>query len=224
MSRQKNLKKRNEILSSSFKLFSKKAYNDVTMNDIAVSASISKSLLQYYFQQKKNIVGNMLTDLLEKSFEYVDYNLASTTEIYVKLSVYANLFFSVILEQDDLRRFINNVIRNENLLDLWINIVNDWLESMNDKYFKKNLNDRYLIALTFSMGGGSNLLSKYELEVSGSYIAQQMVSSFINILDDSNSEIGQIIKQSNKLIKKIDIKDFERYYQKEVLWYGNREQ
>ncbi|MBU3154257.1 TetR/AcrR family transcriptional regulator [Clostridium estertheticum] len=224
MSRQKNMKKRNEILSIAFILFSKKEYNEVAMKDIADNAHISKSLLQYYFPQKKDIVAIMLTDLLQKSFEYIDYRFVNIKNIHLKLSVYTNLFFSAIFKQDHLKKFINNVIRNEDLLDLWINIVNDWLDVLDDTKLKNDIKDHYLIALTFSMSGGSKLLSKDNLEVSGKYIARIMIITFMNISDNSNSEIGQIIEQTEDLVTNTNIKDFEEYYQKRLIWYVNKEE
>ena len=71
MARQ-NIEKRLQILRVSYELFSEVEYEAVSLADIAKRAEISKSLLQYYYPQKIEIVQDLLSDILNISFSYTD--------------------------------------------------------------------------------------------------------------------------------------------------------
>ena len=47
--------KRNAIINAGFKVFSHNSYKKSPMNEIATEAGISKSLLFYYFKNKKEL-------------------------------------------------------------------------------------------------------------------------------------------------------------------------
>ena len=67
----RNEERRREILASTYSLLDEASYDRVSLNDIARGAGIKKSLLQRYFPQKIDIIKEMLTTLLDVSYNYM---------------------------------------------------------------------------------------------------------------------------------------------------------
>lgn len=220
MARKKNMEKRNEILKSSYKMFCEKGYDEVFVREIADEVGISKALFQYYFTKKIDILEIMLKELLEISFNYVDCMIAKEESIYLRLSMYANLFFKTLIFQNDLYKFITNIISNKELLKMWVNIIYKWLSTIKDKEMENISEREFQIALSFSMAGGTELLLLNEaLNIPASFIVEQMVTSFMRILNNDQKDIQDIISQTNTKLGNIDFDDFNQSCKEHIFWY-----
>ena len=70
MARSKKPEERNRIRDVAFNVFSNKGFENSSFSDIAKEASVSKSLVQYYFPKKEQFV-----------HDFIDKSLAAVTEI-----------------------------------------------------------------------------------------------------------------------------------------------
>ena len=70
MARPKKPEERNRIRDVAFNVFSNKGFENSSFSDIAKEASVSKSLVQYYFPKKEQFV-----------HDFIDKSLAAVTEI-----------------------------------------------------------------------------------------------------------------------------------------------
>ena len=70
MARPKKPEERNRIRDVAFNVFSNKGFENSSFSDIAKEASVSKSLVQYYFPKKEQFVQ-----------DFIDKSLAAVTEI-----------------------------------------------------------------------------------------------------------------------------------------------
>lgn len=62
------LRKKNNIIKAATRLFSDKSFYDVTMDDIAVRANVSKGTLYLYFSSKENLY----LEILEHTFDSIE--------------------------------------------------------------------------------------------------------------------------------------------------------
>lgn len=220
MARPKNMLKRNEILKIAYSMFCEKGYEQVFIREIADEAGISKALVQHYFTKKSDILEAMLQEILEVSFSYVNRILTPQESIYLQLSVYTNLFFQTSILQKDLRRFIENIITDKALLTLWINIVHRWLSTIKTEEMAHVPERDFQIALSFAMAGGTELLlQQEELDIPVSFIAEQMLTSFMRILNASAESAQNVIAQSKNLLMNFDSDEFNQYCIQQIFWY-----
>ncbi|WP_310830225.1 TetR/AcrR family transcriptional regulator [Paenibacillus pedocola] len=220
MARSKNLEKRNEILKIAYRMFCEKGYEHVFIREIADEAGISKALVQHYFAKKSDILEVMLEEILEVSFRYINDIVTEQESIYLRLSVYTNLFFEVSTLQQDLRQFIQNIIADKTLLKLWVNIIYRWLGTLKNEELAHVPEKDFQIALTFAMAGGTELLlHQGEWELPVSYIAEQMVTSFMRILNNSPEDILQIILQTANILRTVNLEEFSLYCKQQIFWY-----
>lgn len=220
MVRRKNVEKRNEILKSSYHMFCEKGYEEVFVREIADEVGISKALFQHYFTKKIDILETMLKELLDVSFSYVDCMITREESIYLRLSVYANIFFKTINVQNDLYKFIVNIISSKELLKMWINIIYQWLSTIKNNEMENISKREFQIALSFSMAGGTELLLLNEaLNIPVSFIVEQMVTSFMRILNNDQKDIEDVITQTHTKIDNIDFDDFNQSCKEHIFWY-----
>lgn len=90
--------KRNALINAGFKVFSRNSYKKSPMNEIAAEAGISKSLLFYYFKNKKELF-----------LFLVKYSASVTAEAFMNNRCYEqedffDIFYSLLKVKTDLIR------------------------------------------------------------------------------------------------------------------------
>lgn len=221
MVRSKNLAKRNEIVKSAYRLFGMKGYENVIIREIAEDAGISKALVQHYFGKKSEILELMLREMLEQSFQYIDELLGTRVTIYHRLSVYANLFFSAGEKQPHLNKLIKSICSDRDLLESWILIVHEWLHRLKLEEMNVISEKKLHTALAFAMAGGTQiLLYPKEWESSVQEISELMVSSFMRNLNRETREIGDVLEQTQLLLRQMDVGEFHQFLVNTLFWYA----
>ena len=216
----KNTAKRNEILNCAFQLISETEYNKVFLRDIAEKANINKSLLQHYFPKKSDIIENILDDLLELSFRYVEYIVPENESMHLRLSVYTSLFWEMVSNHDRLNNFATNIISEREILNIWINIVYKWLRTFNENGESRLSDDNLKAALAFSIAGGLELyLYRDEMQIDVMFICRHITASFMNILNISDKEIKRVLSQAKLVLEKLDIQEFNVYCRNNIEWF-----
>ena len=140
----RNEERRREILASTYSLLDEASYDRVSLNDIARGAGIKKSLLQRYFPQKIDIIKEMLTTLLDVSYNYMG-TLAQDEkpekDLFQRISNFNMLFFAAVAEDYRMYQFILATVASPEILDVWIDTICNWLR-------------RYIHHQVFSRGSG----------------------------------------------------------------------
>lgn len=213
--------KRSEILKTAYRMFCEKGFEQVLLREIAAKVEISKALLQHYFTKKNDILETMLQEILEVSFLYVDQVVTTKNSIYLRLSVYANLFFHTATQQNDLHKFVVSIISDRSLLRAWIQIIYKWLRTIKNEEMGGVSERDFQIALSLAMAGGVELLLRNEeLEIPVSFICEQMVTSFMRVLNNDADTIQDVIIQANKVLEPIDWAEFNEYCVEHIFWYS----
>lgn len=220
MAMQKNIAKRSEILSCTYQLVSEAGYNKVFLRDIAENANINKSLLQHYFPRKSDIINNILYDMLNLSFRYIEQMVPLGESVHLRLSTYTGLFWGTAIKHDNLNRFVVNIISERELLEIWIDIVYKWLHSLKDSSIDIISDDNLKTALAFSIAGGMELyLHHDEMNIEVSLICEYITTAFMKILSISDEEIQKTLKDTKSILKQLDMEHFYNYCSEQIEWF-----
>lgn len=211
----RNDEKRNEILKVAFDLFTDSDYGKVSLADIAAGVGITKSLLQHYYPKRKNIIENMLKELLEESYNYM-LSLDSV-DLFQNISDFNMLFFKTTSKNKKLYRFIVISISDPELLELWIDTICRWLRDVGGEDTFSYLQLR--TAISFSMNGSMYLyLHKDELNLNYKYILENHFRSIMTMLGISSERSDEICKITRMRINDFNTDKFIELCNKNIEW------
>ncbi len=97
---------RERIESVSARLFSKKGYDAVSIREIAEAVGVTKPAIYYYFEGKKALYDNLLSDGFERLHRCIRETVAREEEPEKKLLAAINSHFSFCLDNIDTMKFI----------------------------------------------------------------------------------------------------------------------
>ena len=213
----KNTKRREEILTAAYRLFSENQYDPVSLSDIAKAVGINKSLLQHYYTQKIEIVKTMLGELLETSFTYMKKLAFQEDELFQSISDFNMLFFKGVANDYTLRQFILTSVRQSECLDVWVETICSWLR----RYCGENTFSylRLKTALVFAMGGTMHLfVHQDELDIDYHRFCSIHIRAILSLLDYEPRKIDKIIAETDRRIDHIDSEAFLCYCENNIPW------
>ena len=82
MEKEENIKER--IIRKSWNLFSQKGFEKTTLNDIIMSAGISKGTFYYYFRSKDTLL-NTLSVIFDEEYRNVEEQMPADLDSFEKL-------------------------------------------------------------------------------------------------------------------------------------------
>lgn len=214
----KKREKRRIILTEAYELFSKYDYKNVSLSDIAKNSGMHKSLLQKYYAQKKDIVKNLLEDMLFISFRYMDeqYEKESMPD---KLAEYTFLLFSATEKNQKLNRFVKSTISETELMDIWIELVFDWLKRIGELEEIEIPEIRLKAALSFAMYGSLHLyLKREEFEITTEYICEHLIHAVMTIMQEDPERIEEVLDGTKKKMQTFDRESFYQYCTEQIHW------
>lgn len=103
----KRKQKREEIITSSEKLFFSKGYDDVSMNDIAKDAGMSKATLYLYFDNKDSLFFAIVLRGIKIMKSMVDEDVGCAEKGIDKIIAYRNAYFDFREKYPDYLRIYN---------------------------------------------------------------------------------------------------------------------
>ena len=218
MARQ-NTEKRLQILRVSYELFSGVEYEAVSLADIAKRAEISKSLLQYYYPQKIEIVQDLLSDILNISFSYTDNLSAPDEDVMQEISDFNMLFFKAVEYNYHLNQFIMSSVSRPQLLDLWIETICSWLRKVCGENTFSYL--QLKTALCFAMGGSMHLFQhKDELGIDYHFYTENHIRTILGFLKYDQKTIDEICGKTRDRVEQVDINAFLKYCEDSIQWFS----
>ncbi len=118
---------RRKIISAAFELFSEKSYHDVSVEEIAKKAGLSKGGLFHYFPSKYELARTVLSDVMDKWLKRLERKTIDLPP-EEKLRTLIDAVFELITENPKLSRFFLELYEES----LKFNRANDW-----DTFYKK---------------------------------------------------------------------------------------
>lgn len=214
----KKREKRQVILTEAYELFSKNDYKKVSLSGIAKNSGMHKSLLQKYYAQKKDIVKNLLEDMLSISFQYMDeqYDKESIDD---KLAEYTFLLFSATEKNQKLNRFVKSTISETELMDIWIDLVYDGMERIGELEDTKIVGIRLKAALSFAMYGSLHLyLKREEFEITTESICEHLIHAVMTMMGDDPKRIKEVLEGTKEKMESFDRESFYQYCTDYIPW------
>src|SRR5699024_5307525 len=90
----KKEERRKQILKASFEAVAEKGFDDVTLQDIANFADVSKGVTNYYFKNKEDVFSHLLHWITEKIHENEKSAINLESGALNKLKAYVNAAFA----------------------------------------------------------------------------------------------------------------------------------
>lgn len=87
-------KRREQILKASFEAVAHKGFSEVTLQDIASYAEVSKGVTNYYFKNKEDVLSHLLYWITTKIHENEKTAINKETDAINKLKAYVNSAFA----------------------------------------------------------------------------------------------------------------------------------
>ena len=114
--------KRQQIIKAAYQAVADKGYEDVTLQDIANYATVSKGVPNYYFQNKEDVLAHLLAQITERIFEKEKEAVENETNSQNMLQAYINTVFPGPEENEKFYKvyldFLAQATRNERYRDI----------------------------------------------------------------------------------------------------------
>lgn len=91
--KKKEEERKKQIMKAAFNAVSSLGYDNVTLQDIANHANVSKGVVHYYFTSKQNILLELLGSITNKIYSYEIKEIAKYQTAIEKLQAYVNAVF-----------------------------------------------------------------------------------------------------------------------------------
>ena len=184
-------KKRAQIAMACKNLIITNGIKDITITKIAKEAGIAKGSFYDYFENKEDLVFEIVTNLIQEHNKKMEQKLKEIDDIKEKLKVFASFYYSK--EDFELRKLykefiaITLVAPNKQMIDFQTkcnNIYRDWLrEIIKDAIDKKELPSTVL-----------ELTDSFFVTVKGLYITYETTHNIENLQEAIESYIDTIFK------------------------------
>lgn len=156
MARPKKPEERNRIRDVAFNVFSTRGFENASFSDIAKQASVSKSLVQYYFPKKEQFISDFIDKSLSSVVQIVreDLDLKTNHELGELYAIgYAQFYFAMYNEKMNSLRM--DIIRDRGNTELFVKYGIDWIIDHTDalQVYTPEQNIAYRKTLIFVVGG-----------------------------------------------------------------------
>jgi TetR/AcrR family fatty acid metabolism transcriptional regulator len=123
--------RRKQILDIAIDEIDRRGYSNTSIDAIAARAGISKGVIYYHFQGKRELVGSITAALLDELFEYRKARVEAETSARAKLRTYIEAYFEFVCANE--RKFTAML---EAGVDLAANRDgNPWAPTTNERVF-----------------------------------------------------------------------------------------
>ncbi|MBQ7992771.1 MAG: TetR/AcrR family transcriptional regulator [Solobacterium sp.] len=218
----RNDRRREEILKAAYELLAEKGYRMAALSEIAAKSGINKSLLQHYYPAKSDIIKAMFAELLEVSFSYIENTSEKKDDFMQGISDF-NMFFFKALEYDyQLKQFMTVSISRPEVLEIWIEIICEWLR----KYCGENTFSWLQVrtAIGYSMTGSMYLfLHEDELGIDYRMFCRRHMVSILEMLGYNSGRINEIISSTEVNIMKMDVDDYLSWCRSQICWMAQED-
>lgn len=196
------IEKQHKILDGAMYVFASHGYKKASINDIAIRADISKSMIFYYFGKKKNLylyLVNVVNDEIIGKID--DEKVMKTDDFFEKIIGATSKKFNVLAKYPYSLKFLTSFY-----LERDEEVVNDVMRIINASYAKRDSYIKYDINTSkFKDGINFDLVLSLLTKVSEGYIS--------NITNGLEIDLTEIQSEFNALVKMLR----ENLYKEEYL-------
>jgi AcrR family transcriptional regulator len=207
------------IINSSKKLFYQNGLKKTTCKAICDDAGVNVGLIPYYFKNKDSIASIIYTYFLIDTKEAVKLSFQKNKidyELKYATAVENWVYMSLLLGDENYRRFYYELCRNNVLVDENTRIVEFFYKLHNNKYMLGFSNNEIKLIRVVSASSSMGLVEKY---VEGYFdmpleaLIEYKIRNMYRIMELPMKDIDDIIKVSYDLFKnvvQIELSDYFR--------------
>ncbi|WP_283678351.1 TetR/AcrR family transcriptional regulator [Lentilactobacillus sp. Marseille-Q4993] len=195
-------KLKTKILQSAQPLFIENGYKKVTYKEIANEVGISKSLLQYYFPKKAEILEQLMIINFDHWLKSIPIK-----DSYTKLTTFMMLFFDFISRDDKIHEFMNEIIDNNELFNVFMGFFDKWLT---EKELVKEEAKQIKASFLFATSGGLQLYrfrKNYQLQIN--QIVKTIIQTLLNLLHKSQQFIDDTLESADEYYNQLKNKGWQ---------------
>jgi AcrR family transcriptional regulator len=194
-----------KILAASQHLFIEKGYKKVTYKEIANQVGISKSLLQYHFPQKSQLLEELMNDNFDSWIKTIP-----VSDLYTKLTVFLLMFFHFISCNSQVDKFMSEIIDNNELFNSFMTFFSEWLTNSE---FVKQGNDKFKAALLFTLSGGLQLFRfKDKYQVSLDQVTHTIMTTLLKLVGKSAQTINKTLVNAEQNYEELKTRGWQLRY------------
>lgn len=130
---------KNNILNAALELFASKGYSNTSINDIAKSAGVSKGLAYNYFENKQNILEEVI-QIIFVDMENMFLIIEELMDPFEKIQKLIDITFNWMEEKEDLGRLYSSLIMQIDVREIVEHIAGNAVDSVIkeiEKIFRK---------------------------------------------------------------------------------------
>lgn len=156
MARPSNEEAKKSIEHAAFKAFVDKGFNATSYTDIAKASGQTRSLVQYYFPKKEDLIVSFLTEALEYIGEFSSSVFDEDKTPFEKVFAGGQIYYSLLLANENMKRFTFDMISSRYAINKVIQINGQW--SFAQMGIPEDKVEQYQKVHIFSSGGMYELL------------------------------------------------------------------
>ncbi|MDO4912715.1 MAG: TetR/AcrR family transcriptional regulator [Lactobacillus sp.] len=204
MARRKNQKRRKEILSNTFSLIRANGLDKVSLQKIAESSNISKSLLQSYYSHKSVLINELVDTMFSALGDCIE-EVAQDENQFAKTETFIYLILTLGTIDPGIDQLIREAFRESKALNSWSNMLFNWLHEQN-LFEKQKYSIEIRGGVPFVASGAARLYAEKEklqlnpLDIS-EYAIKTLMFSFFN---EKKKVVNATIEEARTLIEKLD--------------------
>ncbi len=182
----KKVLKRKAIAKSCSTLLQKEQYHNISISKLALTAGIGKGTIYEYFQNKEDIVFELMTCMQEAYDENLEELLKSTNDIREKL----NFLFIIFLSDDE------TIIKQRKIYKQFLTIC---ISSQSDqtKIYNTKVRDKYINILDKIINNKDKATTIYDNIIS-IYINSITLNNY-DLKENINNYLNKQLKQEDKI-------------------------
>lgn len=209
---QKGKDTKDKILEVSKKLFYENGYTNTSCKHICKEADVNLGLIHYYFKTKKNIASIIYTQFLVQVKKYVKNIMTykfDNYELKYATAVENWIYYNLFLSNEKYRKFFYEICKGNLLIDENTNIIESFYQlHVNTYNLNINTNEIKLIRVS-SAALNMGLVEKYVenyFDMTIDELSEYKIRNVFRFMKLSESQIDDIVSESYKIYKKIDVK------------------
>ncbi len=114
---EKEIEKRRHLIKTTYKLIAEFGFSNITLQDVADKAGVSKGIILYYFENKDELFVTLLERLVSNIERHIRVEVSKAETPLDKLTAYINATFVGIKENREFYRvfldFLSQSIHND---------------------------------------------------------------------------------------------------------------
>lgn len=156
------------IRNNAFSLLMEQGYAKSSYADIAKRSGCKRSLVQYYYPKKNQILLEFVERLIQCSYDFMALRHAESGSCFLDFFTTGQIHFYVLLKNETLLPLTRDIVANRETSNAIISLMADWQRKHPGA--EKIDQDRILPSIAFSMGGAYeciylNLSQQQEIDI-----------------------------------------------------------